>query len=259
MDGVRLLLAHGADYRTIDSFGEGILHWLAGSGLEMLRLFKGIGIGIGGTRGSGVDMERRDNRGKTAMEIMEGRWDLTEEFRREFLELVDGMREEEEEVVNELEDDDLSEDEFFDAPDDLTTTLTPAPEEQELSKKDSPQSDLQSSDPTDPSSVNVEALSSTPSEQHDLQDDLHENIRLDEEILPDEVDTESDCNLETTSQGDEESGRWRLNRTDCLVQDSDAGQEESRNPRVPGTDTDKVLINEAGLKFRGTSTAVRSR
>lgn len=280
LDGVRLLLAHGADYRTIDSFGEGILHWLAGSGLEMLRLFKGVGIGMG--RGD-VDVERRDNRGKTAMEILEGRWDLTEEFRREFVELVDDMKEEEGEGLdgsgdlaeeeegaevstNKVEDlhksegDDFSEDEFFDAPDDLTTNFTPVSEEKELgsSKTDPLQSDLNSYQSTESSSLSLEPLSSTPSEQHDLQH-VHENTTHDGEILPDKAGTESDCDVEIAWIGDEKSDRRALDRADGLVHGSDAGQEESRRPTVEEPDTDKVLIKEAGLKFRGTSTALRSR
>lgn len=279
---MRLLLAHGADYRTIDSFGEGILHWLAGSGLEMLRLFKGIGIGIG--RGD-VDVERRDNRGKTAMEILEGRWDLTEEFRREFVELVDGMKEEEGEGLegsdglaeeeeegaemsthkvedlHKSEGDDFSEDEFFDAPDDLTTNFTPVSEKKEVgsSKTDPLQSHLKSYQSTEPSSLSLEPLSSTPSEQHDLQHAVHENTTHDGEILSDKVGTESDCDVKIARIGDEKSDRRALDRADGLVHGSDAGQEESRRPTGEEPDIDKVLTKEAGLKFRGTSTALRSR
>lgn len=284
LDGVRLLLEHGADYRTIDSFGEGILHWLAGSGLDMLRLFKGMGID--GIRGGGVDVERRDNRGKTAMEIMEGRWDLTEEFRREFVELVDGMREEnegeneerdglaaeEEEVaelataeakdINQFEDDELSEDEFFDAPDDLGTTLTPATEELALgsAKRDVPQSDLEKCQSTEPSSVKVEALSPTPSEQCDVHGKDDEKATHGGETPPDEVETAGDDNMETTYAEQQESGLQDLDWADDLVHGGNAGQEKDpRKSRVEEPDTDKVFINEAGLKFRGTSTALRGQ
>lgn len=241
----------------------------------MLRLFKRIGIG------NGVDLERRDNRGKTAMEIMEGRWDLTEEFRREFVELVDGMREEEgsqgrdgvaeeedvevatveAEDLDESEDVDLSEDEFFDAPDDLTSTLTAAPEEQELVSfnGEPPESDLENSPSTDPSLSNTEAISSTLGEQQDLGRNGGGNNEYGEEGQPGEAEMAIDCSIKATSTGDQNSGICGLDRTDGLAQGSDAGQEKSRKPRGEEPNTEKVFMNEAGLKFRGTSTALRSR
>lgn len=276
---MRLLLDRGADYRTIDAFGEGILHWLAGSGLDMLRLFKGIGI-------SGVDVERRDNRGKTAMEILEGRWDLTEEFRREFLDLVDGIGEgpvephddkerdglartddadvatSDAEDVDQVEDDVLSGDEFFDALDDSkTTTFTPTTDEKEpvSSNRNSSQSDLDGYQSTGTDSSSTEALSSTLRDRQDLHHDGDRHITHDEEALPDEADNAGDRSIQTDEPDDKESSQCGLDGANDLVHGGDAEQGDSKKPRIAQTDADKVFINEAGLKFRGMSTAYRSR
>lgn len=217
-DGVRLLLDYGADCnRTIDAFGEGILHWLAGSGIAMLRLFKGLGVI------RGVDVERRDNRGKTAVEIMEGRWDLTEEFRREFMELLDGVREvvvegggdgelvEDEEKKASVEED-VTDDEFYDALESLNIPTAVPEEEEKLAS-------IARESPCDPeSSPSTELCGSsreTPSPTAQEQQVLHREIR-----------------------------------------DSDTGQKYLRQTRDIELEGEKVFTDEAGLKFLGTSDAL---
>ncbi|KAJ4416853.1 hypothetical protein N0V82_006492 [Gnomoniopsis sp. IMI 355080] len=227
-DGVRLLLAYGADCnRTIDAFGEGILHWLAGSGLAMLRLFKGLGVI------RGVDVERRDHRGKTAMEIMEGRWDLTEEFRREFWELLEGVRKEEEEEdggsgqaveaedkKKEAADEDMSEDEFYDALDNPNIPIAvPEGEEDKL-----------------PSTAR-----GPPSEP---------------ECFDSDRGTISIGHEKDTMYDEQRSERGEPAETGEAFRDRGAGQKYLLKPRDAKLEGEKVFTDEAGLKFLGTSDAM---
>lgn len=277
---MRLLLEYGADYRTIDAFGEGILHWLAGSGLEMLRLFKGLGII------HGVDVERRDNRGKTAIEIMEGRWDLTDEFRREFMELLDGIGDEvvEEERVGvdggvaqvaeiedqkEDEDEDLSEadDEFFDAQDDLSTSSVALKKQGLPSTAKEPLCDPDDSESTDSRAPPSEVLAPTEHKQQGLPHNSSEIIAHDGELLPYDSEAAADSDTNPISSGHEQdtlldelgSKRWKLTGTDEDSHNRSSEHEYLKKPRGVELEGDKVFTDEAGVKFLGTSDALRGQ
>lgn len=269
-DGVRLLLAGGADYRTIDAFGEGILHWLAGSGLEMLRLFKGVDI-------RGVAVDRRDNKGKTAVDILEGRWDLTEEFRREFMELLDRLEEQVDEKdslvdegseaaggddENESKDEDgyeeWSEDEFFDAMDSLKIPAE-VPEESPCAAADAPS--------LNGSASSTEALSPSTREQQVRNRHANEAPTHDQE-------DEAGCEHETPDGSDSDStslsgpGQY----TPFSGKESESGLTDqvshygidsepkySRSERELALEADKVFTDEAELKFLGTSAVLRGQ
>lgn len=270
-DGVRLLLAQGADYRTIDAFGEGILHWLAGSGLAMLRLFKGMGV-------TGVDPGMRDNRGKTAVDIMEGRWDLTDEFRREFMELLEGVGagevaevEESDEGEGEgqglgmIEDGDLSDDEFFDAVDNFCTSTTAVPEDDHTrpAAVEEAASPLEPDRAQSPDSLvsGVETLSLSAAEQESLDQSA---IRNEDDILHCEPETadSSDGDRISSGQGQgllnggTEVERWTAEEASS---GSDTEQKYIRSPRERELGAEKVFTDEAGLKFLGTSAALRGQ
>lgn len=266
-DGVRLLLAHGADYRAIDSFGEGILHWLAGSGLEMLRLFKGFGV-------TGVNVEMTDNKGKTAVEIMEGRWDLTEEFRMEFMELLDGSGEmvevgevldedlsqvEDEDievaVVEDL-DQDLLEEIFFDAVDGSTYTEDVPEGQFPLSPlKEMPSFEPDRAQSPDCWDSGIRALSPVAAQQNLL----HRNYSGGE-CHDEKASLESELDTADASETQSMSGGLKMERLESDKVDH-GNQPEQKYPGSPNAAefSDKVLTDEAGLKFLGTSAALRGQ
>lgn len=261
-DGVRLLLARGADYHSVDVYGEGILHWIAGSGLEMLRLFKGIGV-------SGVNVGMTDNKGKTAVEIMEERWDLTEEFRREFMELLDGLQDAVVEDLGDVEDgdsevdEDVSEDIFYDAEDDSPLDTLDVPEQQQgppSSGRESPTSEpdgTQSSDgyisDIEPQAPSTVAPPQDPTD-HDLSRDRSHD---DENLLQYELNASKapESAFMATATG---AGTDHL-VVDEVIRDKESEQKYPGSPRTADHSADKVLTEELGLKFIGTSAAFRGQ
>lgn len=279
-NGVRLLLERGADYRTVDMFGEGILHWIANSSLAMLRLFREIGV-------RGVDVGRRDNRGKTAVEIMEERWNLTKEFRREFMEFLDGVEEDvgrqrsgvaggnrevaEVEDKEEYEDEELSENEFFDAQDSLTAPVAVLGERSFISVAKEPQSREPDSalELTDSLVSDSLALSPTVTEQQSLHRNCNEGQAHDEKPLACDLEIANGSSDERIPIDQDQHMRHNKGRREHLEHE-DANEtfhdSNSKEQKYPGTsndvrplEADKYFINEAGLKFLGTFAAMRDQ
>lgn len=253
-DAVRLLLARGADYRAVDSYGEGILHWLAGSGLDMLRLFREIGV-------SGVDVGRTDNMGKTAVDIMEGRWDLTEEFRREFMELLDELRKPVVEEISDVEDEDgdvdedLSEDIFFDAVDgSIYTPEVPEEQRPRSLEKEAPTMEPNRSQSPDCCISDVEVISAGATHQE------APNYNFSRPGASGTNDEESSLQYkpETTRASQNVSIPGGA-ETEQVVVGEVIHDGEPKYPGSPKAAEDKVYTDEAGLKFLGTSAALRGQ
>jgi ankyrin repeat protein len=126
---LKLVLANGADYTVVNDNGRGVMHRLAHEGTaEMMGIFTRA-------RMTGVSIDHCDKMGKTPTELLDARYDVSDDLRRSFEELVasigsGGENEDVVEVVDDDDDDDEeeselewtehtedSDDEFFDATD----------------------------------------------------------------------------------------------------------------------------------------------
>ncbi|KAK3324064.1 ankyrin repeat-containing domain protein [Cercophora scortea] len=102
---VAYLLEQGANFRTVNDHGWGVLHQLAtGGDVELMRMWTAFGM-------TGVSSAAKDKAGRTPLQLFSKRMDLTPELRRAFDELLDSV-ERADEMDCDCSDED---DEFVDA------------------------------------------------------------------------------------------------------------------------------------------------
>lgn len=108
-DAIVTLLRRGVDYRNIDDHGIGTLHYAAMAGnARTMELLADAGL-------EGMDVDRQDNQGRTALQLFNGRADAREQdLRQAFEHMLITMSRLNDGAGKDTESD--SDEEFFEAP-----------------------------------------------------------------------------------------------------------------------------------------------